>query len=177
MQSLPKDRPQQLTFRFRLLSQPKRFCARESLTALVNAGLIEAWPDPDITNWPRPDKSAAQVRGRTYAMPHWLCGYFIFTRNHFVADAKDGDSLVAALKVADAALTRFSPEKCLFFVRHSLQDITVRGRVITNSNVLCYDNIPLCKELIWRSLGDAERHPGRVAILWLCFATLLRPLS
>src|SRR5208337_5492173 len=76
-----------------------------------------------------------------------------------------------------AALNRFSPEKCLFFVRHSLQDITVRGRVITNSNVLCYDNIPLCKELIWRSLGDAERHPGRVAILWLCFATLLRPLS
>src|SRR5271157_665186 len=74
-------------------------------------------------------------------------------------------------------LDRFSPEKCLFFVRHSLQDITVRGRVITNSNVLCYDNIPLCKELIWRSLGDAERHPGRVAILWLCFATLLRPLS
>jgi len=43
------------------------------LTALVNAGLIEAWPDPDMANWPRPDKSAAQVRRRTYAMPHWLC--------------------------------------------------------------------------------------------------------
>jgi hypothetical protein len=61
-----------------------------------------------IANWPRPDKSAARVRGKTYAMPHWLCGYFIFTRNHSVADAKDGDSLVAALAAADAALTKIS---------------------------------------------------------------------
>jgi thiamine pyridinylase len=78
------------------------------LTALVNAGLIDAWPDPDIANWPRPDKSAARVRGKTYAMPHWLCGYFIFTRNHTVAAAKDGDSLVAALAAADAALTKIT---------------------------------------------------------------------
>jgi hypothetical protein len=47
-----------------------------------------------------------------------------------------------------ALLTRFSPENAFFSCDTHCQDITVRGRVITNSNALCYDNIPLCKELI-----------------------------
>ena len=59
-------------------------------------------------NWPRAARSAARVNGITYALPHWLCGYFIFTRSEGVADAKDGDALIAALKGADATLTKIT---------------------------------------------------------------------
>jgi thiamine pyridinylase len=78
------------------------------LTALVDADLIDPWPDPDFADWARFDKSAAQVRGKTYAMPHWLCGYFIFTRNRNVADAKDGGSLISALKAANSTVPKIT---------------------------------------------------------------------
>jgi hypothetical protein len=45
-------------------------------------------------------------------------------------------------------VVRVSPENGFFSVRHLLQDKAARGRIITNSNALCYDVIPLCKELI-----------------------------
>jgi thiamine pyridinylase len=78
------------------------------LTALVNADLIDPWPEPDFATWLRPDKSAAQVDGKTYALPHWLCGYFIFTRNRHVADAQDIDSLVSALNAGDPTLAKIA---------------------------------------------------------------------
>jgi hypothetical protein len=46
------------------------------------------------------------------------------------------------------SIDRVSPENGFFSVRHLLQDKAARGRIITNSNALCYDVIPLCKELI-----------------------------
>ena len=45
-------------------------------------------------------------------------------------------------------LFRPSPENAFSSCDTHCKDITVRGRVITNSNALCYNNIPLCKELL-----------------------------
>jgi thiamine pyridinylase len=68
------------------------------LTDLVKAGLIEDWGSPTETDWQPPARNGASVNGKIYALPHWLCGYFLFSRDPHIAKADNIRDLVAALQ-------------------------------------------------------------------------------
>ena len=68
------------------------------LSDLLSAGLIEDWGRADESDWQLPAREAATVNGKVYALPHWLCGYFLFSRDAHIAKAENIKDLVAALQ-------------------------------------------------------------------------------
>ena len=68
------------------------------LSDLVNSGLIENWGNAVEGDWQLPAQKAAKINGKIYAIPHWLCGYFLFSRDPHIAHAENVRDLVAALQ-------------------------------------------------------------------------------
>jgi thiamine pyridinylase len=68
------------------------------LSDLVNSGLIENWENAVESDWQPPAQQAAKVNGKIYAIPQWLCGYFLFSRDPRIAHAENIRDLVTALK-------------------------------------------------------------------------------
>jgi len=68
------------------------------LADLVKAGLIEDWANTRQTDWQPPARKAASVDGKIYALPHWLCGYFLFSHDPRIAKAENIKDLIAALQ-------------------------------------------------------------------------------
>lgn len=68
------------------------------LTDLVAENLIEDWGAIPEGNWQPPARNAAKVNGKVYAIPHWLCGFFLFSRDAKIAKARNLEELVAVLE-------------------------------------------------------------------------------
>lgn len=64
---------------------------------VVPEELIEEWSSVSDADWQPPARTAARVNGKAYAIPHWMCGYFLFSRDSKVAEAKNIKELVAVL--------------------------------------------------------------------------------
>lgn len=60
--------------------------------------LIEDWGIIPENDWQLPARNAAKVNGKVYAIPHWLCGYFLFSRDEHIAKAENLKDLVAILQ-------------------------------------------------------------------------------
>lgn len=68
------------------------------LAELVRQNLIRPWdPVPDTGDWHPAAEAAVRIDGKTYGMPHWLCGDFIFSRREDVTKARNAAELRAAL--------------------------------------------------------------------------------
>jgi thiamine pyridinylase len=119
------------------------------LGELVRQNLIRPWdPAPDPSDWHRAAESAVRIDGKTYGMPHWLCGDFIFSRREDIAKARNAVELRAALdkgstpahlagRIAgswnlaslylDAYADTYGAEHVLDGVKPDLDDQAVRG--------------------------------------------------
>jgi thiamine pyridinylase len=50
------------------------------LGELVRQNLIRAWEhEPTLTDWQPAAEDAVRIDGKTYGIPHWLCGDFVFS--------------------------------------------------------------------------------------------------
>jgi thiamine pyridinylase len=65
---------------------------------LVSEGLIEAWKEPPGRGeWHPAAQAAVTFEGRTYGVPHLMCGHFIISRDPSVTSARSAEELVALL--------------------------------------------------------------------------------
>lgn len=64
---------------------------------VVPEELIEEWSNVSDSDWQPIARAAARVNGKSYAIPHWMCGYFLFSRDTEVAQAQNLKELVTAL--------------------------------------------------------------------------------
>jgi thiamine pyridinylase len=60
--------------------------------------LIEDWGSIPENDWQPPARNAAKVSGKIYAIPHWMCGYFLFSRSAAIAKVENLKELVAILQ-------------------------------------------------------------------------------
>lgn len=60
--------------------------------------LIEEWGNVTESDWQPPTRLAAKVNGKVYAIPHWMCGYFLFSRDPKIAKAQNLKDLVTILQ-------------------------------------------------------------------------------
>jgi thiamine pyridinylase len=68
---------------------------------LVDHGLVGPWSDPpQRTDWHPAALEAVTLDGRTYGVPHWLCGHFVFARDTAITRAATAAQLAAALRGA-----------------------------------------------------------------------------
>lgn len=65
---------------------------------VVPEELIEEWGKVSESDWQPPARLAAKVNGKVYAIPHWMCGYFLFSRDPKIAKARNLKDLVAILQ-------------------------------------------------------------------------------
>ncbi|MHC4179347.1 MAG: type 2 periplasmic-binding domain-containing protein [Planctomycetota bacterium] len=76
------------------------------LGLLVNMNLVQPWdslPRRD-DDWIPLGLDAIQVNGQRYGVPHWLCGYYIISRDSAVLEAETIEELAQALDAAPQAL-------------------------------------------------------------------------
>jgi thiamine pyridinylase len=64
---------------------------------LVNAGVIAPFEKHVSSDWHSAAAAAVQFNQAVYAIPHWLCVYFLFTRDPYVAQSKTINELVERL--------------------------------------------------------------------------------
>jgi thiamine pyridinylase len=68
------------------------------LRELLNAQVLTAWKHPPReADWHPNARKAATINGLRYGVPHWLCGYFLFSRNKSVAATTTSSALAKAL--------------------------------------------------------------------------------
>lgn len=68
------------------------------LTELAERGAIRAWTSqPSRGDWHPAAVPATEVSGKTFGVPHWMCGYFVFTRDKQVHEARTASDLERAL--------------------------------------------------------------------------------
>lgn len=68
---------------------------------LVRRSLVQTWSRLDTADWHPAARFAASVGGSYYGIPHWLCSYFLFTRQAPVHGASSVEGLLRALGRAD----------------------------------------------------------------------------
>jgi thiamine pyridinylase len=66
--------------------------------------LIEEWGNASESEWQPPARNAAKVNGKVYAIPHWMCGYFLFSRDPRIAKAENLKDLVAILQATHGSI-------------------------------------------------------------------------
>jgi len=67
------------------------------LDSLVAADCIEPWSQPPSPHLHPAAMAACQYNSTAYAVPHWLCGHFVVTRDESIAAATTAQQFVAAL--------------------------------------------------------------------------------
>jgi thiamine pyridinylase len=65
---------------------------------VVASGLIETWPTMKTEDWHPVAVRSVTVNEAVYAVPHLMCGHFLFTRNVSASTAKNVDELSFALR-------------------------------------------------------------------------------
>lgn len=71
------------------------------LGELVDSQLVRPWSmRPAGLDWHPAATRAVSMHGRTYGIPHWLCSYFVFSREPAIVEAPTAERLVAALHKA-----------------------------------------------------------------------------
>jgi thiamine pyridinylase len=68
------------------------------LNDVLGLAELQDWGAPDARDWHPAARSAVSLDGKTYGIPHWLCGHFIFSRADAVIRARTGAELVSALR-------------------------------------------------------------------------------
>lgn len=69
------------------------------LNDVLGLAELQDWGTPaDARDWHPAARSAVTLDGKTYGIPHWLCGHFIFSRAEAVTRARTGAELVSALR-------------------------------------------------------------------------------
>lgn len=68
------------------------------LGMVVDLGLVQPWPKPPRRNWHPAAVDASTVDGNIYGIPHWLCGFFLFTRSRELAQKASLKGLLKALE-------------------------------------------------------------------------------
>lgn len=66
--------------------------------------LIEPWGNVSESEWQPPARVAAKINGKVYAIPHWMCGYFLFSRDPKIAKAENLRELVAILQATHGSV-------------------------------------------------------------------------
>lgn len=70
---------------------------------LASKGVIAPWTMvPQEEDWHPASSAAVRINDKVYGVPHWLCSYFIFSRDASVAEAKTIKDLLAAYKSMDS---------------------------------------------------------------------------
>lgn len=70
------------------------------LGELVTRGLLTRWPTMRTTDWHPAARQAGSIGPTLYGVPHWLCSYFLFTRDARVAASRTSGDLVSALRAS-----------------------------------------------------------------------------
>jgi thiamine pyridinylase len=66
---------------------------------LIEQDVIRPWPNlPRSSDWHPAGARAVTVGGEIFAIPHWLCGHFVFARDPQITSARTGEALIAALE-------------------------------------------------------------------------------
>lgn len=82
---------------------------------LIFDNLITAWASPPGQHdWYPVGRSATIVKGKVYDVPHWLCGYFIFSRDESIANS-------GTITGAEDIFTS-SPVELRFIIKWSLSE-------------------------------------------------------
>jgi thiamine pyridinylase len=75
------------------------------LGELVRQDLIKSWEmRPDPADWHPAAAEAVTLNGKTYGIPHWLCGTFIFSATPPIPRARNSGELRAALDRSQAPI-------------------------------------------------------------------------
>jgi thiamine pyridinylase len=71
------------------------------LGEVVAAGAIRPWDElPSGITWHPAAVAASTVEGKLFGVPHWACGFFVFSRDEAVGKARSASALLQALKDA-----------------------------------------------------------------------------
>lgn len=79
---------------------------------LVEAGLVSPWADSPLAVKERhffpAAKEAMSYQGQIYGVPHWMCGYFLFTSSRKVSRTNNTQKLVSELQKLGTPVRNFS---------------------------------------------------------------------
>lgn len=71
------------------------------LGEVVAAGAVRPWDElPGHVTWHPAAVAASTVEGELFGVPHWACGFFVFSRDQAVLKAGSGSALIEALEAA-----------------------------------------------------------------------------